>query len=40
MESKDVQTDYFWVRQPLFDLTRHMGEILAIKGLWEQRGSP
>ncbi|MDX1416839.1 MAG: DinB family protein [Candidatus Promineifilaceae bacterium] len=30
------QTFYFWVRHPIFDLTRHVGEILALKALWER----
>lgn len=29
-------SNWFWVRHPLFDMTRHVGEILSLKGLWEQ----
>lgn len=28
-------TNWFWVRHPLFDMTRHVGEMLSLKGLWE-----
>jgi hypothetical protein len=31
------QPNYFWVRHPLFDLTRHVGEILALKAIWQRR---
>lgn len=31
------QTNYFWIRHPLFDLTRHVGEILALKEMWKRR---
>ena len=31
------QTNYFWIRHPLFDLTRHVGEMLAIKAMWERK---
>lgn len=31
------QTNYFWIRHPLFDLTRHVGEMLAIKAMWDRR---
>lgn len=34
---ENKQTNYFWIRQPLFDLTRHMGEILAIQALWARK---
>ena len=30
------QSNYFWVRHPLFDLTRHVGEMLALKAMWER----
>lgn len=32
-----TQSNYFWVRHPLFDMTRHMGEMLLLKGMWERR---
>ncbi len=31
------QTNWVWVRHPLFDMTRHVGEMLALKGQWERR---
>lgn len=31
------QTNYFWIRQPLFDLTRHVGEMLAIQAIWARK---
>jgi hypothetical protein len=31
------QSNYFWIRHPLFDLTRHVGEMLAIKAMWDRR---
>lgn len=31
------QTNWFWVRHPLFDMTRHVGEMLALKGQWERQ---
>ena len=31
----EKQTNYFWVRHPIFDLTRHVGECLALRSLWE-----
>jgi hypothetical protein len=31
------QTNWFWVRHPLFDMTRHVGEMLMLKGLWERQ---
>ena len=34
------RTKFYWVRHPLFDLSRHVGEMLALKAMWErQRGS-
>jgi len=30
------QSNYFWVRHPLFDLTRHVGEMLTLKAMWER----
>jgi len=33
------QTNWFWVRHPLFDMSRHIGEMLAIEGLY-QRAHP
>jgi DinB superfamily len=30
------QTNWFWISHPLFDMTRHVGEILALKGMWER----
>jgi DinB superfamily len=30
------QTNYYWIRHPLFDLTRHVGEILALKAIWDR----
>ena len=34
------RTKFYWIRHPLFDLTRHVGEMLALKALWErQQGS-
>lgn len=30
------QTYYFWIKHPLFDLTRHLGEIYHIKAVWER----
>lgn len=34
-ESK--QTNYFWIRHTLFDLTRHVGEMLAIQAMWSRK---
>jgi hypothetical protein len=31
------RTNYFWIRHPLFDLTRHVGEIMALKAMWDRR---
>jgi DinB superfamily len=31
------RTKFYWVRHPLFDLTRHVGEILALKAMWERQ---
>jgi len=31
------RTKFYWVRHPLFDLTRHVGEMLALKAMWERR---
>jgi hypothetical protein len=31
------QTNWFWVRHPLFDMTRHIGEMMALKGQWERQ---
>lgn len=28
------QHNYFWVRHPIFDMTRHVGEVLALKEMW------
>ena len=33
------QTNWFWVRHPLFDMSRHVGEMLALKGQWERQSS-
>jgi len=33
------RTKSYWVRHPLFDLTRHMGEMLALKAMWERQQS-
>ena len=33
------QTNYFWVRHPLFDLTRHVGEMLAVQAIWARKHS-
>ncbi|MEM7335326.1 MAG: DinB family protein [Chloroflexota bacterium] len=30
---------YFWIRTPLMDLTRHLGESLAIKEVWDRKYS-
>jgi hypothetical protein len=30
------QPNWFWVRHPLLDMTRHVGEMLALKGQWER----
>ena len=27
---------YFWIRHPLLDLTRHLGEIMAIHAYWQR----
>ena len=32
-----TQTNWFWIRHPIFDMTRHVGEMLYIKGLWESK---
>jgi hypothetical protein len=34
-ESK--QTNYFWVQHTIFDLTRHVGEMLAIQAMWARK---
>lgn len=34
------QTNFFWVKHPLYDLTRHVGEMLAIKAQWERQAGP
>ena len=34
-ESK--QTNYFWIQHPIFDQTRHVGEILAIQAMWKRK---
>ena len=31
------QPHWFWVRHPLLDACRHVGEMLALKGMWERR---
>lgn len=31
------QTNYFWLRHPLMDMTRHLGEVLAFKEMWERQ---
>ena len=31
------RTKFYWVRHPLFDLTRHVGEMLALKAMWERQ---
>ena len=31
------QPNWFWVRHPLLDMTRHVGEMLALKGQWERK---
>ena len=31
------QPNYFWGRHPLFDMTRHVGELLAFKAMWDRR---
>jgi hypothetical protein len=31
------QTNWFWIRHPLFDMTRHIGEMMALKGQWERQ---
>lgn len=31
------QPNWFWVRHPLFDMARHIGEMHLIKGLWERQ---
>jgi len=33
------RTKFYWVRHPLFDLTRHVGEMLALKAMWERQQS-
>ena len=33
------QTNYFWVRHPLFDLTRHVGEMMALKAMWDRKNA-
>lgn len=30
------QTRYFWIRHPLFDMARHLGEVLAIWEMWKR----
>jgi hypothetical protein len=30
------RTKFYWVRHPLFDLTRHVGEMLALKAMWKR----
>lgn len=35
--SDGKQTNYFWIRLPLFDQTRHVGEILALKAMWDRK---
>ena len=29
------QPNWFWIRHPLFDMARHVGELLAVKSMWE-----
>lgn len=36
---KGRRTKFHWVRHPLFDLTRHVGEMLALKAMWERQQS-
>ena len=31
------RTKFYWVRHPLYDLTRHVGEMLALKSMWERQ---
>lgn len=31
------QTNWFWVRHPLFDMSRHVGEMMLIRGLWQRQ---
>jgi hypothetical protein len=31
------RTKFYWIRHPLFDLTRHVGEMLALKAMWERQ---
>jgi hypothetical protein len=31
------RTRFYWVRHPLFDLTRHVGEMLTLKTMWERQ---
>jgi hypothetical protein len=35
--SDGKQTNYFWIRLPLFDQTRHVGEMLAMKAMWDRK---
>jgi hypothetical protein len=30
------QPNYFWIRHPLFDMTRHVGEMMALKAMWDR----
>lgn len=29
------RTNFYWIRHPLFDLTRHVGEMLALRTIWD-----
>lgn len=31
------QPYWFWLRHPLFDMTRHIGEMLMLRSLWERQ---
>ena len=30
------QTNYYWIRHALWDLTRHLGEMLALQSMWKR----
>jgi hypothetical protein len=33
---EEKYTNYFWIRHALFDLTRHVGEMMALKAMWDR----
>jgi hypothetical protein len=30
------QTNYYWIRHALWDLTRHLGEMMALHSMWKR----